>query len=237
MTNALPFALTARTPGDPEADFTSLVVIYRAMRQDLARLAALLGQIAARQMALARERAVCRYTAALLAEISAHHDNEDGILWPLIAATAGQCVDLTPLTDDHQVIEGAVRQARRALAAFAASPPAAAAGLHVSVSELRNMLGDHIADEQDHIFPAMRHYLPAPAYQWYEQQVWRNTSSASLRFRVPWLARFSEPGELDRMLATSGWRTRLLLTAGRPAYTRLERQAFGTWHPPGSAVR
>jgi hypothetical protein len=64
------------------------------------RLAALLGHIAARQMALAQGRAVCRYTAALLAEISAHHDNEDGILWPLIAATAGQCVGLTrsPMT-------------------------------------------------------------------------------------------------------------------------------------------
>jgi hypothetical protein len=135
------------------------------------------------------------------------------------------------------VIDDAVRQARSALAAFAASPPAAAARLHVSVSELRDMLGDHAADEQDQIFPAMRRYLPAPAYQWYEQQVWRDTSPASLRFRVPWLARFSEPGELDRMRATSGWRTRLLLTADRPAYTRLERQAFGSWHPPGSAVR
>jgi len=47
MTTAPPFALRARTAKEPEPDLTSIVVIHRAIRQDLARLAACLGQVAA----------------------------------------------------------------------------------------------------------------------------------------------------------------------------------------------
>jgi CheY-like chemotaxis protein len=89
-----------------------------------------------------------------------------------------------------------------------------------------DMLDEHDGDEQDQIFPAMRRYLPAPAYQWHEQQIQRNASWARLRFTTPWLARFAEPAELIRMLAAGGWRAQLLLAAPRGA--RLERQAFGT---------
>jgi iron-sulfur cluster repair protein YtfE (RIC family) len=106
MTTAPPFALRARTAEEPEPDLTSIVVIHRAIRQDLARLAACLGQVAAHGAPRSRSHAIWRYTAALLAEIRTHHQNEDEILWPVLAATAGQAVDLAPLTDDHQAIRG-----------------------------------------------------------------------------------------------------------------------------------
>jgi iron-sulfur cluster repair protein YtfE (RIC family) len=94
MTTAPPFALRARTAEEPEPDLTSIVVIHRAIRQDLARLAACLGQVAAHGAPRPRSHAIWRYTAALLTEIRTHHQNEDEILWPVLAATAGQAVDL-----------------------------------------------------------------------------------------------------------------------------------------------
>ena len=90
MTTAPPFALRARTAEEPEPDLTSIVVIHRAIRQDLARLAACLGQVAAHGAPRSRSHAIWRYTAALLAEIRTHHQNEDEILCPVLAATAGQ---------------------------------------------------------------------------------------------------------------------------------------------------
>jgi hypothetical protein len=104
MTTAPSFALRARTTEEPEPDLTSIVVIHRAIRQDLRRLAACLGQIAASGAPGSRSHAIWRYTAALLAQIRTHHQNEDEILWPVIAATAGQAIDLAPLTDDHQAL-------------------------------------------------------------------------------------------------------------------------------------
>jgi iron-sulfur cluster repair protein YtfE (RIC family) len=166
-----------------------MVVIHRAMRQDLQRLVDCLGGIPARGLPPARARAISRYTAALLAEISAHHDNEDGILWPLIAATAGQSVDLTPLTDDHQALEVAAGRVSQVLASFGGNPAPSAVALHASVSDLCDLLDEHIADEEEQIFPVMRRYLPAEAYGWCEHQIQRKAPLSGLRFTAPWPTR------------------------------------------------
>lgn len=229
MATTPPFALRSRTTQEPESDLTLLVVIHRAIRQDLRRLAACLAEIAGRGAPPSQARAIGRYTAALFAEIRRHHENEDDILWPVIAATAGQAVDLAPLTDDHQAIKAVTGRARQALASFRAQPgaPGIPAELHALVIELRDMLDDHIADEEQQIFPAMRRYLPAEAYRWWEQQIQRKASLSGLRFTAPWLARYAQPDELRRRLATGGWPVRMLLAAARPGYARLDRQAFG----------
>ena len=203
MTTAPPFALRVRTAGEPEPDLTSTVVTHRAIRRDLRRLAACPGQIAASGAPRSRSRAICRYTAALLAQIQAHHQNEDEILWPMIAATAGQAVDLVPLTDDHQAIAAAGGRASQALASLRTAP-GTVAELHTSVSQLRDMLDEHIADEEQRILAAMRRYLPAGAYRWCEQQMRRRTAPPGPRFTAPWLARHAHPDELSRLLATGG---------------------------------
>jgi hemerythrin-like domain-containing protein len=227
MTTAPSFALRARTTEEPEPDLTSIVVIHRAIRQDLRRLGACLGQIAASGAPRSRSHAIWRYTAALLTQIQTHHQNEDEILWPVIAATAGQAIDLAPLTDDHQAIKAAADRASQALASFRAAP-GTVAELHTSVSHLRDMLDEHIADEEQQILAAMRRYLPADAYRWCEQQMRRKAALTGLRFTAPWLARHAQPDELNRLLATGGWPARIVLAAARPRYARLERQAFGT---------
>jgi iron-sulfur cluster repair protein YtfE (RIC family) len=197
------------------------------MRQDLRRLAACLSHIAAHGAPPAQSSAVCRYITALVAEICAHHQGEDDIVWPVIAATAGPAIDLTPLTDDHQAIEAAADRTSQALTAFAGEPSTFAAKLYASVCELRAMLDQHIADEEEQIFPVMRRYLPAGAGQWCEKQVRGKASLRAIRFTAPWLARHAQPDELSRLLAAGDRRARILLAAGRPGYARLERQVFG----------
>ena len=219
-----------KTAAQPEPDLTSMVVVHRAIRQDLRRLAACLAEIAGRGAPPSQARAIGRYTAALLAEIIAHHENEDQVLWPVIAATAGQAVDLAPLTDDHQAIEAAVGRASQALASFRAQPRTHAE-LPASVAGLRDMLDEHITDEEQQILPAMRRYLPAEAYRWCEKQIQRKAPWSRLRFTAPWLARYAQPDELTRLLATGGRPARILLAATRPGYARLERRAFAASRP------
>ena len=232
VTSTPPFAPRARTTQEPEPDLTSIVVIHRAIRQDLRRLTACLAEIPRRGAPPSQARAIGRYTTALLAEIRAHHHHEDDIIWPVIAATAGQAVDLTPLTDDHQAIDAAVGRASQALVSFTADTGAAAAALRASISELRDMLEEHIADEEEQIFPAMRRYLPADAYQRCQKQIQRTASLPGVRFTAPWLARHAQPDELSRLLAAGGWPARIVLAAARPGYARLERQAFVPARPP-----
>jgi hypothetical protein len=231
--SSTPPSLRPRTSRDPEPDLTSLVVLHRAIRQDLGRLADGLAGIG--ELEPGQARALCRYTAVLLAAIRAHHENENDIIWPLIAATAREAVDLPPLTDDRLVVEEAADRAQRALACFAAEPSAGTAALQASISELRDLTGEHVADEEAQLVPAMRRYLPAPAYRWAERQILRKTAPPRPRLIVPWLARHAHHSELRPLLAAGGWRARVALAFGRRRYARLERRAFGhhapTAHP------
>jgi hypothetical protein len=216
VTSTAPFPLRTRTRQEPEPDLTPIVVAYRAMRQDPARLAARLDRPAGPAAALALRR----YTAALLTQIHARHRSEEGFLWPLLAATAGSAVDLAPLADDWQAIDAAAALARQALAG-----PLAA--LRRPVYSLAGLLDAHLTDAEQQVFPALRRYLPADAYRWAERQIWQNASAADRRFAAPWLAGYARAGELPRLPAGGGWPARIRLAAARPGYARLERRAFG----------
>lgn len=224
MTTRLPFVRRARPTREP--DLTGIVVIHRAMRQDMQRLAVRLAEITGRGAARVQSRAISRYATALFAAICRHQANQDHILWPALAAAAGQAVDLIPLTDDHRDIEAAIGSTSRALAAIGANPDAVAR-LLASVTGLRTMLDEHIAAEEQQILPAMTRYLPATVYRRCEMQAQRKASLTSLRFSASWLARYARPAELRRMRASYGWPARVLLTAASYQYARLERRAFG----------
>jgi hypothetical protein len=139
-------ALKARNAGDPQADLTSMVLVHRAIRDDLRRLATCLEEIADR-----------------------------------------------------------------------GAPP----------SRVRDLLDEHIADEEEYVLPAMRRYLPAEAYRWCEKQIRCRAPMPGRRFTAPWRARHARPDELSRLLAGRGWPARIMLTATRPGYARLEHRAFG----------
>jgi len=204
-----------------------MVVIHRAMLRDLERLAESLSGLSGGAPP-ARAAAVRRYTAALLAAIRADHDGKEGVLWPVVTALAGASVDLAPLADDHLAIAAAADETSRALARLGREP-GTPGELHASVTALHGMVGEHIADEQAHVFPTIQTYLTAGAYQWCERQIQRRASLRVRMFTMPWLARYARPGELKRLLATGGWPARVLLACARPAYARLERQAFAVW--------
>jgi hypothetical protein len=71
--------------------------------------------------------------------------------------------------------------------------PGALDRLRISVGTVREMLDEHADDENQQILPAMRRYLSAGGYRWYERQVRRNTPLSRLRFSVPWLAGYAQP--------------------------------------------
>lgn len=231
MAGTQQLTLTARSPGDPVPDVGSLVLIHRAIRLDLARFAALLDSIGDRVPRSGQLRALHRYTLALLGAILIHLDNEDSFIWPVIAATARQAVDLTPLADDHQAIRAATSRVGHALACFTARPHVHVVALRTAIADLRDLLDEHIGDEEAQLLPAMRRYLPDDAYRWCEKQILRKTALADLMFTLPWLARHARPGEPGH-LAGGGWLARIIQAVGRPGYNRLERRAFGTGREP-----
>jgi len=219
--------LAARKAGDPEPDLTPLLVRHRAIRADVARLAALLAGLGDQRPRPGQARALCGYTSAVVAALRRHERDEDEIIWPLIAATARQAVDLAPFSDDHKAIDALSGQVTRLLPGLPAGPAGCAATVGALASELALLLDEHIAEEEAQLLPAMRRYLPAEACRWCERRIARRTPVADLRFSVPWLVRHARGDETRRLLAAGGWRFRVVLAVSRQRYDRLERGTFG----------
>jgi hypothetical protein len=223
MSAASRFALRPRSAHEPAPDLTRIVVTHRAICQDLDRLVARLGQTA--EGIMPRPIPAWRYTAAILTQISTHNEGENDILWPATAAAAGPAVDITPLADDRLVVATTLTQGVRAAARVRAQP-SASCDLYASVRKLRDLLEEHLADEEQQVFPAIRRYLRADAYQWCEKQMQRKATLPVRRFAAPWLARHAQPHELHILRSASGWPTRLLLAGSGAAFARLERRAL-----------
>ena len=194
---------------------------HRAIRQDLRRLASCLGEDGGRSPR--RAAALWRYATALLAQVRVHDEGEVDILWPVAAAAAGQAVDIAPLTDDRLAVTAALAQAGQALGAVRAGN-GAPAGLQAALRLLYDLLDEHIADEEQQMFPVIRRYLRADAYRWCEKQMQRHAPLPDRRFAPPWLARHAQPGELTRLWDTCIWPDRILLACSGRRPTRKEEK-------------
>src|SRR3954453_3560110 len=121
-TPSLPFPVTPRRPGQPEADLTGFTLIHRALRsgtRDLADAATAIGDGA--PCPAARRTAYVAFATEVLHEIHLHHSREDDVLWPVIAPPAGGVVALEPLSDDHTELHAVLARAEEALRAFASA--------------------------------------------------------------------------------------------------------------------
>lgn len=231
MTSTTGPAVTPRRDDDPEVDLTAYRVVHRAMLADTRAVADLADRVAGGLLALTAGRAAAlrSYVEALCREIHAHHDNEDQLVWPVVAASAGSAVDLSGLTDDHRVIDPLVGRARSAAAALGTVPDDrdAACRLAGAMTEMFALLDEHIAEEERELFPVIRRFVSVADYEATETRIRRRMALPHVLWVVPWLAAHATPEESRRVPAEAGFRFRVLLAVTRPGYRRARREVFG----------
>lgn len=169
-------AVSARRPGDPDPDLSGITLTHRAMVTDTARLADLTTAVAQRRLPCAprRARAIARYVALMCESIHHHHTMEDDVLWPVIAAAAGDVIDLSELTEDHAALDPRLDRLRAAAAAFGRSgDPEMARPLAAGLADLHRLLAAHIADEERELFPVIRRYVSSTDWQAVEKAAQR----------------------------------------------------------------
>ncbi|WP_202638525.1 hemerythrin domain-containing protein [Bailinhaonella thermotolerans] len=217
-----------RRSGDPEPDLTGFVVIHRAMIADARRLAGALAAMAeGAPPPPERIAAVRAYARPYLTEIHHHHENEDEVLWPVIEAAAGQAIDLAPLTDDHRALAPVLARAERALAGLGPGGREALRELADALADLRDLLEEHIADEERQVFPVVRRFVPRESFEWCERRFQEKAGLGHIRFLLPWIARHTAPAEMDHLLRRGGLPFRVLLALFRGRHAALERRVFG----------
>ncbi|MGY1734430.1 hemerythrin domain-containing protein [Geodermatophilus sp. SYSU D00684] len=219
---ALPFPVTPRRPGDAEPDLFGFSLVHRALRSGCRLLADAATRIAAGEPCPpGRQRAVVRHAGAVLHEVHVHHSREDDVLWPVIVASAGDSVDLGPLSDDHTALQGVLDRAQAALARFAEDGPAQAGPLAAVLTELADELDEHIEEEEREVFPVVRRFVSAGDFARVETRFRKGTSPRHMVFVLPWIVDACRtPGERARLFAGAPAPLRLLLTAVQRRWTR-----------------
>ncbi|MGY1813899.1 hemerythrin domain-containing protein [Blastococcus sp. SYSU D00820] len=222
QTPPLPFPVTPRRPGDPEADLTMFGLIHRALRagaRDVAVAATAIG--AGAPCPPSRRRAVVEYATEVLHEIEVHHSREDDVLWPVIAASAGPVVDLEPLTDDHTVLHGVLARAEDALAVFTRDGSAASAAVLGRVmTQVADLLDEHITEEEAEVFPVIRTHVSAGDFATCEARFRKGSSLGHMLFVLPWVAAQCSAEERAALLEVAGPPLRLLLKVAEPRWQR-----------------
>ncbi|MGY1829567.1 hemerythrin domain-containing protein [Geodermatophilus sp. SYSU D01180] len=225
-TAPLPFPVTPRRPGDPEADVTRLALAHRALRGGCRLLAGVTAEAAAGAVWPAeRRRAVVAFGRGVLREVRAHTAREDAVLWPVVAASAGtHAADLEPLAEDHAVLRAVLDRADAALTAFApdaTAAPHAAAPLADVLAELADALDEHVEEEEREVFPVIRRCVSARDLGRYEGVCARGSGPRSAAFALPWLADACRtPGERAGLLGGTSLPLRVLLRAAGPGWRR-----------------
>ncbi|MGY1605654.1 MULTISPECIES: hemerythrin domain-containing protein [unclassified Geodermatophilus] len=224
-TAPLPFPVTPRRPGEPEADVSRLALAHRALRAGCRLLAdAAAGateQTGGDGWPPERRRALVAFGRGVLREVRAHTEREDAVLWPVVAACAGtHAADLEPLTEDHTALRALLGRAATVLPALAAAGPDAGHAAAV-LRELADALDEHVAEEEREVFPAVRRCVSARDLARYEALCARGAGLRQAAFTLPWLAdACGTPGERAGLLAATPLPLRLLLRLAGPGWRR-----------------
>jgi hemerythrin-like domain-containing protein len=220
--------VTPRTEGDPRPDTLGMRLAHRVMLRDARRLTALAERLAAKSTPAdsARGAAIAAYIVDYCDSIHHHHSAEDDVLWPVLAASAGPHVDLAELSDDHAALDPLLARVRAAAQAFAARPASedAATALAVELAEIRDVLDEHIADEEASVLPAIEEYVSVQDWNRVEGKVRKR---AKLSFEAPRVVIETTPEEYRTLADEGGVMLRLMLAVLIPPFRRRERRVFG----------
>lgn len=219
----VPFPVTPRRPGDPECDLTGFTLIHRALRSGARELAVALSRGA--PAGRARRDAIARHARHVLSEVHSHHEKEDDVLWPVIVASTAGRVDLGPLTDDHRALAGVLDRCDRGLTAFERGDDDA--DWPAALTELADMLDEHIVEEEATVFPVMREYVSHADFARCERMFQKGASGSHLLFVLPWIAAQCTPAELATVTAQLPPPLRLLLRLSRGRWERRRALVVG----------
>ncbi|MGI5184619.1 hemerythrin domain-containing protein [Dactylosporangium sp. CA-152071] len=208
-------------------NLVGITVNHRSMRGDARRFAALLRDVADGRTANtpARAKAIAGYLETLCDGIHHHHQAEDDVLWPVLEASAGAEVDLRELTEDHRQLDPLLDAIRRDARALAVTPGDrdAAERLAGALGVLRDMLDEHIEDEERTLFPVIHRYVSDADWNKVEAAV---RKGGKMGFELPRIERYATAAELAELKRMAGPVLRVLLAATRRGFARREAVIF-----------
>ena len=176
---------------DAPADTTMMRIVHDALRRDLARAQATLGQLEC--TGPRQRRAVGAHLTWMMSFLHAHHAAEDRGLYPLVRQRAGDAEDVLAVLDrmggDHEAVALAVAAVEAAAIALAANPTdETAQHAAAALDALALVLLPHLQAEEDDAMPITARLITAAEWQAIEKKHNLDPKSMSdLGFEGHWL--------------------------------------------------
>ena len=220
--------VTPRRPGDPEPDLRLYHLIHVAMTGTLVELADVAERMqAAGHVEPEQATAFRTYVRYVVDEIERHHQGEDNVGWPIIVASAGDAVDLAPLTGDHEELDPLLHHLRAVMDSLVSE-----VGSHLVLCELaavlrdiRDLLVEHIDEEEREIFPIIRTYVSREDHHAWEAEMKKELPMGDAWFVCCWAAAAADPIERPALLKEAGVPFRIMYALTRRRYEKLHARA------------
>lgn len=141
-------------------DTRDMIVVHDALRREYAALPALVSAVSPGDTR--RARVVAEHIDLLFALLHHHHAGEDRVLWPvLLARVPAELVPVVePMERQHEGIHAALQQSSRLLRNWRGDASGTDRDLLAdSLGQLGTRLGEHLADEEEHVLPLAAQHL------------------------------------------------------------------------------
>ena len=168
-------------------------VIHAAVRRDLDRLAAALGDLADRDRP--RAHALERAFANLRLELTHHHEGEDTHIWPMCATVGIDKGLLEAMESEHHLMAEALADTSAAMATVASTGSGAdAATAYASVVHTREVVERHLRHEETELEPALSPHFESPEWKAAEKKLRSQPPGVAGRF-FAWVTDGMAPAE------------------------------------------
>lgn len=178
-------------PQDPTA------VVETRLAHETHRLATALLVEAADRPAVPRA-ALAQLRDFVVANLRHHHETEDELLWPLIAAAAPAAAQgLAALSEEHARLDTALD--RLAVVAIEEGSPARVALREAAVA-VQESVQAHLLHEEPVLFPVLREHITPSEWDDFAHQVIASTPPVAGHLMIGFLDEAGDPAEVELML-------------------------------------
>ena len=187
-------------------------VIHAAVRRDLARLDDALARVDTAD----RERAeqLARAFAFLHAELTRHHESEDRLIFPMLAAKGADPVLVEEMEAEHHDMAEALGGTAGAMSTYAASGTAAdAAAARTTVTRTREVVDRHRAHEESELEPVLLPQLESAEWKAVEKRLRKEPPRTTGRF-FAWLGDGMDQRSRDYLTSVVPAPVRLVFAKG-----------------------
>ncbi len=224
-------AVRPRRAGEAQIDLSGYRLAHKGMLNGARELVELSLRLRAGADTLTKPRAdaLAVYVRLMTEEIHRHHSLEDDDIWPVIAASAGPAVDLAPLTSDHDELDPIMERMRDATAALCERPGSRPAieMLAVEAVRLRDLLEEHIGEEERDVFPVMLEHVSVEDFDRLEKTAAKQFPLRDIWFLLPWFFSSISKEQAAEMAKSAPLPMKIMYVLFRGRYARFHRRIFG----------